>query len=573
MKEILIHHCKTDMTPAVSQALEQCSNGGTVRFEKGEYHFYPDQAFEKYYYISNNRHGLKRVAFPVIGKKNFTIDGGGSRFIFHGEIIPFVVEDSSGITMKNFSVDWERPFYSQGIITAADEPGVTLEIDRVLYPYHFKDGKIIFEGEGWARSFSEGVFEIDPQTGGPAYLSGDAMGLGVTKDLGVEEIADGVIRFNKKFPHVPRVGNILLLRHYRRCCPGIHLKLSKDTRLENITLHHAGGMGVIGQFCENVTVKNCRVTPAEGRHFSVTVDATHFVNCRGEIRLEGCLFEGQLDDPCNVHGINTRINGIVDRRTVVTELVHHEQHGVEIGFSGDRMNFSDNKTLLSYAANTIKSIERLDERVSRIVFAEDLPAGLCAGHVLENMSWTAGLTVTGCTCRNNRARGYLISTPGKVIVENNRIESSGAGIKISGDANHWFESGAVRDVLIRNNEFGDCCYGPQQWGRAVIDIDPEMESPETLPACFHRNIRIENNRFFTFDTGILYARSVDGITFAGNTVRRTGSYPPTRRMSRLLTFEACRNIQVRNNNVDRAISEPLMNESGTKFSGVEEVSV
>ena len=135
------------MVPAVLKALESSHGGEVLRFEKGEYHFHPDQAFEKYYYISNNRHGMKRVAFPMIGKKNITIDGDGSRFIFHGEIIPFVVENSENITLKNFSVDWERPFYSEGVITAADETGVTLQIDRGKYPYHFENRKALFKNQ------------------------------------------------------------------------------------------------------------------------------------------------------------------------------------------------------------------------------------------------------------------------------------------------------------------------------------------------------------------------------------------------------------------------------------------
>jgi hypothetical protein len=261
-----------------------------------------------------------------------------------------------------------------------------------------------------------------------------------------------------------------------------------------------------------------------------------------------------------VHGINTRIKQSPDRRTIITELVHHEQHGVEIGFPGDRVHFSDNQTLLSYASNTIEKVSWINARFSRVTFEQDLPETLQPGHVMENMSWTPDFVMSGCTCRNNRARGCLISTPGKVAVENNRIASSGAAIKISGDANYWFESGAVRDVLICGNEFSDCCYGPPAWGRAVIEIDPEIEAPDGLAECFHRNIRILNNRFFTFDPGILFARSVDGITFSGNTVRRTQSYPMMNRMNELLTFEFCRNIRVEDNNIDRAILEPLMNE-------------
>jgi hypothetical protein len=560
MKEILIKKVEPDMVPVVFQALERCGDDAVIKFPKGEYHFWPESAFEKYYYIANNRHGLKRVAFPIVGKKNLTIDGGGSRFIFHGEIIPFVVEESESITLKNVVVDWERPFYSQGEVVESSADGVDVKIDREQYPYRFEDGKILFEGEGWERGFSEGVFEMDPATRAPAYLSGDSLGMGFPEHFSVQEVSEGIIRFNESFPRPPTVGNILLLRHYRRSCPAVHLTLSKNTVIDGVILHHAGGMGVVGQFCENITVRNCEVTPSGDRLFSVTVDATHFVNCRGLIKLVDCLFENQLDDPANIHGINTRIKHRVDERSVITELVHGEQHGVEIGFPGDRICFADNTTLLGYAERTIEKVEWIDERTSLIILRENLPKGIQPGHVLENLSWTPDVHILGCVCRNNRARGYLLSTPGRVLVENNRIESSGAGIKISGDANWWFESGAVRDVLIRNNDFGDCCYGALAWGRAVIDIDPEISNPWNNPDCFHRNIRIENNRFFTFDVGILFARSVDGIHFTGNTVRRTEGYPMTARMDALLTFEACRGIEVAENNIDEEISEELVRE-------------
>jgi len=84
MSDIVITKRACDIVQEVSAALVRCKDGDVLRFEPGEYHFWPEQAFEKYYYISNNRHGLKRVAFPIIGKKNITIDR-------------------------------ERPFYSQGI--------------------------------------------------------------------------------------------------------------------------------------------------------------------------------------------------------------------------------------------------------------------------------------------------------------------------------------------------------------------------------------------------------------------------------------------------------------------------
>ncbi len=569
MESIIPTRGKKDMTPFVRERLLNGAEGDIIRFEPGEYHFYPDCAFEKYCYISNNRHGLKRIVFPLLGKKNVTLDGCGATFLFHGEVIPFAVEDSENITLKNFTVDWVRPFYSQGEVIRADEDGITVEIDRELYPYRVENNRIVFEGEGWESALTEGVFEMDSTTRAPAYLSGDSIGLGFPAHLDVDDAGPGRVRLTDPFPKVPTIGNLLIFRHYMRCCPGVFLHQSKQVLMENVTLHHAGGMGVIGQFCDTVTVKRCRVTPAAGRIFSVMVDATHFVNCRGKITLQDSRFEGQLDDPCNVHGINTRVKCRLDSRTVITELVHEEQHGVEIAFPGDRIHFSDNQTLLSYAEGEVASVERINAQFSKVTFKEDLPEQLVEKHALENMSWTPDLHITGCTCRNNRARGYLISTPGNVIVENNRIESSGAGIKISGDANYWFESGAVRDVLIRNNEFGDCCFGAPEWGRAVIDIDPEISNPWKNPQCFHQNIRIEENRFFTFDIGILFARSVDGISFKNNTVRRTDTYEPIGRATTALTFEACRHIDVADNNVD----DSLLGEWICETAAREEVSV
>lgn len=560
---------KKDMTPLVRERLLNCVDGDVIRFDPGEYHFYPDCAFEKYCFISNNRHGLKRIIFPILGKKNVTIDGNGATFLFHGEVIPFVVENSENITLKNFSVDWVRPFYSQGEVVAAGADGITVEIDRKQYPYRVENNRIVFEGEGWESALTDGVFEMDSKTRAPAYLSGDSIGLGFPDHLTVEDAGPNRIWLTDAFPRVPTIGNMLIFRHYMRNCPGIFLHHSKNILIEALALYHAGGMGVIGQFCENVTVDRSGVTSAEGRIFSVMVDATHFVNCRGKISLKQSLFEGQLDDPCNVHGINTRIKCRFDSRTVLAELVHEEQHGVDIAFPGDRIQFSDNRTLLSYAQGEVESVEHINAQFSKVTFKGKLPEQMAPKHTLENMSWTPDLHITGCTCRNNRARGYLISTPGKVLVENNRIESSGAGIKISGDANYWFESGAVRDVTIRNNEFGDCCFGAPEWGRAVIDIDPEIFNPWGNLKCFHQNICIENNRFFTFDIGILFARSVDGIAFKNNTVRRTDTYEPIGRATAALTFEACRHIDVADNNVD----DSLLGEWIREAVAPEEVSV
>ena len=40
--------------------------------------------------------------------KDFTIDGCGSEFIFHSDMIPFALIESSNITVKNLTIDYDK---------------------------------------------------------------------------------------------------------------------------------------------------------------------------------------------------------------------------------------------------------------------------------------------------------------------------------------------------------------------------------------------------------------------------------------------------------------------------------
>jgi hypothetical protein len=97
----------------------------------------------------------------------------------------------------------------------------------------------------------------------------------------------------------------------------------------------------------------------------------------------------------------------------------------------------------------------------------------------------------------------------------------------------------VRDILIQNNEFRDCLYCDRD--QAVIDIDPEIEV--LGQGHYHQNIRIIHNQFNTFDTPILYARSVDGLVFKENTITKTHTYTPWRTSKPALEVIDCVNVE------------------------------
>ena len=100
-----------DAVPGLRRALQACRQAAKVRliFPPGRYDFYPQFATAKFFAISNNDNGYKRMAFPLLDFNNLEIDGGGADFIFHGRIVPFVIEGSSNLKIHNFSIDWQRP--------------------------------------------------------------------------------------------------------------------------------------------------------------------------------------------------------------------------------------------------------------------------------------------------------------------------------------------------------------------------------------------------------------------------------------------------------------------------------
>ena len=155
--------------------------------------------------------------------------------------------------------------------------------------------------------------------------------------------------------------------------------------------------------------------------------------------------------------------------------------------------------------------------------------------------------------KQNRGRSILVTTPAKVRIEHNYFRSAGAAVLIEGDTELWFESGAVGNVVIRDNLFEDCYTSgnnlidaPWGWGEGVISISPSFRpADETTPA-YHRNIRIKRNTFRHFDYAVLFARSVEGLTFSRNTLERTRTFKPFYRPWNLC-LDGCRKVRIGRN--------------------------
>lgn len=543
----LVPNTEKDSTFSMYQAIEKAAQepGSVLTLTPGTYHFYETYAPEQVSCVSNHDNdGFKKIGAYLYGMDGFTLDGAGSVFIYHGIMNPFTISFCNNITIKNITIDFPLPFYAHATVVESRLGECLLQIAPGV-PYFVEHGKLYFKAEGLDRSPALRVMEIDPAIDNIAYESNDLVfgNWFRTLDLACEDKGGGQIALTGEMARCPQKGHQLLFGFGERYAPGFFLEESSRITLESITIHHCLGMGVLAQCTRDITLKKVAILPSQGRFISAYADGVHFVHCSGEILLDGCNIQKQMDDPLNCHGIYAQIDQLLDSRTLLVKLVHEQQLGVPLFSEEDQVEFINHDSLLPISRNTVKAVKNISRQYTLLTFEEDLPDQIRVKDCVESVEACPNLAVINSYFGKNRARGLLITTRGKVVVENNTFECNGAAIKISGDANYWFESGCVRDVAIRNNTFINCNTN-SGWGKCVIDIDPEIEQPDEKAGCYHENIIIENNVFRTFDVGLLWAKSVKNLVFRNNLVEQTADFPPKGTITERITTIACDKVTI-----------------------------
>jgi len=545
-----------DATPAlVSRILKANENPiSEIKFEKGTYHFYPDKGFEKFCYISNHGDLMTNTPFPLFNMNNLVIDGQGSTFIFHGVMIPFLIDDSKNISVKNLSIDWYQSFHSEGLIIANDEANKTFDMQiSNEYPYDIRNGQLFFIKEYYqhtigqsilfdpkrkaisfdteaytgitTKSKSETTFNLDTITYKYEYDKRDVdnKNIGIQNRVTVKEIKPGLLRVFGHTKKMPPVGHILSMKGEQglnRVSPAFSVKNTNGFNALNVTVHHAGGMGIIAENSADIILDNFNVTPSQGRMVSTTADATHFVGCRGKLELKNCTFENQLDDASNIHGTYQKIVDVLDDYRIGVRMGHHQQKAFVIGRPNDNLGFVRlSESFFPYKKSTIKNIEYINNRYQIITLNDKLPEDLKAGDLVENLDGYPDLLVQNCTIRNNRARGLLISNPVQTVIENNFFSTEMEAILMPVESGHWYESGNAANVFIKGNIFQDCQHGGKNRGVIRFDTDDDNEN------IAFKKIEITDNTFNQFDNLILEITNVDGLVFKGNVITNSSTFP------------------------------------------------
>lgn len=538
-------------TLAINQALQACQEGATLYLGGGRIDFHREHAARRDWYYPFYGREQKVTAISIEHKKNLTIDGEGADLIFHGDIAPISIENSEGVTLRNFSVDYEYPFYAQALISAVGEDGFELTFDQREFFCRIKDNRFVFysEADGWENPVSGPLITEFSPDGVPTQKNPYFACLNepdkksflyrMMCKLEAEQIDEKTIRLKGSVGRIPHtVGNYWVCAHASRKNCGIFLWHSADVQLRNIDLYNTTAMGIVGIGVNNLTLDdvNSVVREGSGRMLAVKDDAVHLVNCSGTVEIANCTFKNMIDDAVNVHGVYAVVDRKIDARTLLVRFDYPPKKALLFYHPGDNILLIDRQTLEPTAANTITEVTQDGERYLKLALAEVLPEDV--GNVLiEDRSRMPFLHIHDCVTGNNRPRGFLIATP-RAVVENCTFFNMSSAIVLTGETKSYFESGPVSDLVIRNNKFHNSAYT----GGPVISNKTTIET--YTGKGFHRGITITGNDFRLNGKRFIRLQYCDDVVFKNNTYTRDLSLPYHGEIGEQgIAFSDCNNVE------------------------------
>ncbi len=514
----------------LSKKFVDINNGATVVLEKNKiYDVRQDDSFEiEGYYCSNtakkheNPNGLRRTAIFLENKNNITIDGNGATLLVHGKMTPLLFNECENITVRNLTVDYACPTMSEFKILSNNNGECVIKINPECR-FRIEGNEIIWQGENGAdgKPYWEGQHAVrgryikifDPEN----QMSKDFRREDSAFEK-IEQINENTLKVtleNKDAPFVE--GCIIQNRSIVRDQTGSLFQRCKNLNFENLRIKFMHGLGMVSQFCDNVTFRNCDLTPAEGRTIASTADFFQFSGCRGNLTVENCRAWGAHDDYINVHGTHLRI---VERKdnSLVVRFMHNESWGFQAFAEGDELEFIKWNTLIPFGKATVKSFERLNDTDIKLLIEGNIPEIELEKDVVENATWTPNLYVRNCDFGPTSGRGILCTTRGEVIIENNNFHNLwGPALLIEDDCNFWFESGYTKEIIFRNNRVSNCEFACMWEGAPSIRYTPKVMD-ENSEAPVHGRLVLKDNIFEKphFAEHLIWLDYVEEAEISGN---------------------------------------------------------
>ncbi len=480
----------------------------------------------------------KPVGILIDGFKHLRLQGGGvdgdgkTNIIYDGRMVQIWNNHSEDITFTGLVFDLKRPTVSEFRVLETGPTHAVIQVaegsDHVV-----ENGKFLWRGDWGPGAFCQ-TLNIEE---GRCRRSLTPRGWTPEgqMDASAQDLGGRKVRLD--YPNGEsglKAGHQYHFRNTKRDSVGVHTARCKDIVFRDCDFYALTGMGFVSQFTEKMTFQRVNVAPPRDsiRTCPAWADIFQFSNCKGQVTVDSCRLSGMQDDAINCHGTYLRIIEKTGDSRLLLRFMHPQTYGFAAFAPGDEIAVICHTKMREYAGNLrpkVTAIERKSDKDWVLTLDGAVPH-FAENDVVDNMTWHPDITVRNNHFSVDPVRGFLLTTSGKAIVENNIFHRCAvAAISMSADSSKWFESTPVRDVLIRGNTFNEC----------GVFVDPAIESA-SADEPIHENIRIIDNYF---DRAGVSAMGVRNLTITGN--RSAGGLVP------INLDPSCTDVTVRNNDQDK----------------------
>ena len=497
----------------------------TIRFAAGRHEFPEAAALRRAWFVSNscdNPTLPRPVGILMENVRHFSIEGflgkdgvSRSEIVFGGRMIEIVNDRCDHVTWSGIAFDLRRPTVSEFRVEEVKPTEAVIRIAEGS-TYQIDDGRF-----AWTGDLGPGGTMIQQAIPGEGRCWRVGIGHNPFANVRATDLGGGRVRLVAQ-----GAGGIGLekglqfqFRNVTRDTVSAHNNRCRDLVFRDCAFHALTGMGIVSQFCENLTYERVHVEPPAGtiRTCPAWADAFHFSGCRGTIRVDGCRFSGLQDDPINIHGTHLRIVGKTAPNQLRLRFMQPQTYGFPAFQAGDEVAVISHAKLREIPGNPrrkVAAVERdpADATGKHWLLTLDGPVPQFGENdVIDNISWYPDVLIRGCHVAYSSCRGFLLTTRGKAVIEDCVFDRAAmSAILIEDDAEGWFESGPISDLTIRRNRFIG----------TGIEINPQTRNTDPSEPV-HENIRITDN---FFDESGISATNPRGLVITGN---RFSSDEPT----------------------------------------------
>jgi hypothetical protein len=455
---------------------------------------------------------LKRI-------RGLTIDGNGSTLLLHPRNSAFDLYRCTNVVVRGFVIDFDPLTFTQGTIAAIDPEAGTFDLNlHPDYPLPPPDDllkKKLGEG-GWRWGTV-----MDPVARHRRWGMADHFFI-----ESVNMIKERTCRITVTRPYAAqlrpvRAGDrfflplLLIESEFRAHGHNIVITESNNCTVEDVTIHTArSGMNYLLSRNEGrVTLRNNRIAfKPDSTHICTSWrDGVHCKDNRVGPLIEGCFFEGMLDDSINISA-NT---------AMATEIISEN----EFVLTGPRFSTGDDVMVFDTVSGKITAETKVlsarpvqrNWRVTLAAPVSDVITGtkrqradIRATH-FYNMSYVnTGFVVRNCTFKPQRRHALLIRSSNGVF-ENNLVDGvGGAAVWMSNESGGFYEGPFPQNNVIRNNTIKNTQLAAINIATVSVhgsirhtrDITVENNTIVSLPDkpavtinCAE-NITLRNNKFF-----------------------------------------------------------------------------